>query len=552
MDATLRMRRTLIALLPWMATVAAGQATPQRAELDFLAREHPVTGGVRLQGELYLPISTLGDLGWPCSISGTDALIYVNDAPVRVPAKVIDGRLAVPMRAVVDQVGGVSEWSSDGSRLVVRGTVRKLEVRDGRVISDVTLGGKVAITSTDKPNRAIIDLIGVRLTNASQVDVASGCRAATYDEGRVRIVVETATRPRSGEQKLVPNWRFEWGAGKPEVAKPLTYEEFNPGSAVPEQSFDDLPLMPVPKNLGSQSSASVELMAMRVVSQNPRSALIALAISSPLPKPAQYARPEPQQLLLTLPGVRSAEDIKLETSLVKDWTAEDSPDGLLLRLNLTRPLGVEISQSDREVQLLLLVPEDQNGTIAGKVIVVDAGHGGNDNGARDPAKTTKEKDLNLAIATQLSRQLAQQGATVIMTRKTDVFIPLKERAEIANRNQADLFISIHINSNKTANSTSGTIMFFHGQDPISNLLADCLRAETGKLGKLKSIGSWSDTRIYDTGFAVLRYSRMPGVLVETGFINHAKDLAVMRSESFQESFAAALVKGVKVFFGDGK
>jgi len=201
----------------------------------------------------------------------------------------------------------------------------------------------------------------------------------------------------------------------------------------------------------------------------------------------------------------------------------------------------------------LIKPNVGNGHLAGKIVVVDAGHGGHDSGAKSPAKDAFEKNLTLKIAKQLSNRLTAEGATVIMTRTTDTFIELKERAMIANRNGAHFFISCHINSNVVSNSTSGGMTFYHKKDPIGQLLADCIQREIAKVSGLKSMGTWSDQRIYQSGFAVLRHSTMPAVLIEFGFINHNFDRKRMVTADFQSDVAGAIVKGLKVYLGeDGK
>ncbi|HQU17741.1 MAG TPA: N-acetylmuramoyl-L-alanine amidase [Fimbriimonadaceae bacterium] len=185
-------------------------------------------------------------------------------------------------------------------------------------------------------------------------------------------------------------------------------------------------------------------------------------------------------------------------------------------------------------------------------MVVDAGHGGHDTGARSPDKKLNEKDLALAIANLTAKRLSEQGATVVLTRKGDQFIALKERSEIANRNCAHFFLSVHINSNQVANSSTGGITFYHQQDPVGMLLADCIQGEIAKVSGLPNLGTWSDRRIYETGFAVLRYAKMPAVLIEMGFINNSKDRARMSTADFKEKVAGAIVQGLRAYLGDGK
>jgi N-acetylmuramoyl-L-alanine amidase len=81
-------------------------------------------------------------------------------------------------------------------------------------------------------------------------------------------------------------------------------------------------------------------------------------------------------------------------------------------------------------------------------VVIDAGHGGNDAGAIGLVKGTQEKHLNLSVAKQLAAKIraTYPEVKVVLTRETDVFLPLQQRADIVNKNHADLFISIHTNA----------------------------------------------------------------------------------------------------------
>jgi len=215
-------------------------------------------------------------------------------------------------------------------------------------------------------------------------------------------------------------------------------------------------------------------------------------------------------------------------------------------------MGSEVTVLDRGIELMLTKPSSGGG-LAGKTIVVDAGHGGQDSGTHSPDHQVMEKTLTLLIAKCLADDLAEAGATVIMTRKTDVFIPLKERPAIANRNNADLFVSIHINSNMSANSRSGTTTYYHGHNPMGELLAQCVEHEIVRVSGLPGLGAASDLSVYkSSGFAVLRYSQMPAILVETGYLNCDLDRNKMCTPDFQVGVARAILKGLKVFFGDAK
>ncbi|MBI3722243.1 MAG: N-acetylmuramoyl-L-alanine amidase [Fimbriimonas ginsengisoli] len=197
-------------------------------------------------------------------------------------------------------------------------------------------------------------------------------------------------------------------------------------------------------------------------------------------------------------------------------------------------------------------PNIGNGRLAGRTVVVDAGHGGHDTGAKAPDGSLIEKLMTLEIAKLTAERLGEEGATVIMTRRTDEFIPLPDRSEVANRSGADFFLSIHINSNGQNTSSTGGITFIHEHDPTCQVLAECIQHEIALVSHLPSLGVWSDTKIYHSGFSVLRHAKVPAVLIEMGFLSNEYDRAVMATPQFKENAAKAIVAGLKVYLGDVK
>ncbi len=157
-------------------------------------------------------------------------------------------------------------------------------------------------------------------------------------------------------------------------------------------------------------------------------------------------KPSPDVIEVLLPGVslRLPDDYRLETESVSDLSVKDSAAGTVISLKLPRPMGAQVNASRDMVRIELLKPRVGNGRLTGKIIVVDPGHGGRAGGATSGG--VREKDLTLSIGKLLAAGLAEQGATVIMTRKTDIDVGLSERAAIANRNGAHFFLSVHINS----------------------------------------------------------------------------------------------------------
>ena len=166
------------------------------------------------------------------------------------------------------------------------------------------------------------------------------------------------------------------------------------------------------------------------------------------------------------------------------------------------------------------------------IIVIDAGHGGFDNGAMYQGR--KEKDDNLRLALAVGQILEQQGYDVIYTRTTDVYQSPYEKAQIGNEAGADYFISFHRNSGENDNTYNGVQTLIYGGDERAERLAEAINEE------LERTGFGIEER---TGLAVLRRTEMPAVLIEAGFINHDRD-----NEIFDNNFnevASAIAMGIE-------
>lgn len=182
-----------------------------------------------------------------------------------------------------------------------------------------------------------------------------------------------------------------------------------------------------------------------------------------------------------------------------------------------------------------------SGSLQGKVIVVDPGHGGKDPGA--VANGVREKDVVLNVGLKLKRRLEAAGATVVMTRSSDVFLELSDRVAIANNRNADAFISVHANA-AGSSAANGTETFWHRNyaSASSKKLADSIQSELIK--KLKT----NNRGVKEGNFHVIRNTRMASVLVEVGFLTNAEEARKLASDSFQEDAAEAIYQGVLNFF----
>lgn len=213
--------------------------------------------------------------------------------------------------------------------------------------------------------------------------------------------------------------------------------------------------------------------------------------------------------------------------------------------------------------------------------MVDAGHGGDDAGAKGP-KGLKEKAAALEIAKAVGLKLEAAGFEPVFTREDDTFVPLWDRAKAANAQGADLFISLHLNAAR-AKAARGSEVFFlslgkgddeevvatenagAGADPgtadsvVASILDDL--AQTAFLqdserlavaiqGQLNRLAGIKERGVKQAPFIVLRGAAMPAVLVEVAFISNPKEEEKLKDAAFRAKVAEAITLGVRRYFAE--
>jgi N-acetylmuramoyl-L-alanine amidase len=220
------------------------------------------------------------------------------------------------------------------------------------------------------------------------------------------------------------------------------------------------------------------------------------------------------------------------------------------------------------------------------VIVIDAGHGGKDHGTT--GKVIREKDVALKIALKLGNYIEKNipGVKVIYTRKDDTYLPLDERADIANKNKADLFICIHANANKNVRAfgTETYVMGLHVDDnnlavakrensvilldenyheryegfdpnsPESYILFTLTQSayQSSSLSFAQKVEEQFKKRVgrvsrgvKQAGFLVLWRTTMPSVLIETGFLSNSPEEKFLSTDEGQELIASGIYRAFK-------
>ncbi len=213
-------------------------------------------------------------------------------------------------------------------------------------------------------------------------------------------------------------------------------------------------------------------------------------------------------------------------------------------------------------------------------VVIDAGHGGEDEGARGPHGLL-EKDIVLDVARKLAARLTHAGLRVVMTRSSDKFVPLEERTSIANDARADLFLSIHANAARDDGARGSETYFMSLQasdehargvaarenqafgakpggagadaDPLVAILGDLIQNEhltessdfaRGTELRLAALDSGPSRGVKQAPFVVLAGVQMPAALVEIGFITHPAEEQELRSAKRREAIANVLSEAI--------
>jgi len=216
------------------------------------------------------------------------------------------------------------------------------------------------------------------------------------------------------------------------------------------------------------------------------------------------------------------------------------------------------------------------------VVVLDAGHGGHDEGATGPSGL-HEKDLVLDVTRRLAERLRRGGVRVVLTRSVDRFLSLEERTAVANDARADLFLSIHANASRSRRPRGIETYFasldatdddarktaerenmafgaaaqsFGRDDPLAAILGDLIAtehlqesSEFAKLAQheLSEIGRARSRGVKQAPFVVLMGVQMPASLVEIGFLTNPDEEKGLRSPSRREAIADSLAKAISAF-----
>jgi N-acetylmuramoyl-L-alanine amidase len=285
-------------------------------------------------------------------------------------------------------------------------------------------------------------------------------------------------------------------------------------------------------------------------------------------------------------GPRNGHDLRL----VLDLKSAAKPKSFVLKPNAQygHRLVIDLFGTDqkRASTAKKIQPANEPATLRDIVIAIDAGHGGEDPGARGK-KGTHEKDVVLAMARRLAKLVDKEpGMRPVLIRDGDYYVGLRKRMEVARKSRADLFISIHADAfrdrrvqgasvyavsrrgassemarwlaaRENAADLVGGVSLDDKDDLLAEVLLDLAQTATLEasnevaaevLAEMKRIGEVHKGNVQHAGFVVLKSPDIPSLLVETAFISNPSEEKRLRSTAHQQKVAEAIMGGVRKYF----
>lgn len=430
----------------------------------------------------------------------------------RVEQDAEDGRLSVLLNHAVSAVYWV--WGGDG-----RGQLW------------IEMSGMAAVRTAvlEQPLRMLVDIQQATLVGSpGEWEVSSGpvgrFRVSQFQPDVVRVVLELQKpiRPR-----VLSSLDLTLALLDPEAGR----------SRPPAASGDVDVVLDVYSRI---TSVTVRPMG-------PQSAAVVVQATAPIEPRTFYLR-NPGRLVLDLPGAvidpsLSQDKLEFRSSTgpaLSVRVGQFLPRSARVVVDLRQPVGYRVFEAD-ENQTLVLALGDR--PLTGHTVAIDPGHGGLDPGAIG-VSGTPEKAYNLDIAQRLAKRLESVGIEVTMTRRTDTFVDLDERVQMAVRAGADVFVSVHNNAS-TSGKGEGTEVFYSPNHRASQRLAELLY--DALVDKLSPSGRGVRLR---RDLRVLRLAPMPAALVEVAFVDNPEEERRLRDPDFREAAAEAMFGAIVSFLSE--
>lgn len=212
-------------------------------------------------------------------------------------------------------------------------------------------------------------------------------------------------------------------------------------------------------------------------------------------------------------------------------------DGRSLKIKLKQAKKKEEPKVTTPPAIIFNPPANKRSTTGKKKVIIDAGHGGTDVGATSGG--IYEKDITLDISKRVEKLLNQKGYQVVMTRPNDTYVSLQDRVTISEKNDPDIFVSIHVNSSVRPEITGVETHYYHQE---SMALAQTVHASLASAVQSPNRG------LFKSKFYVINHTTVPAILVEIGFISNSGEREQLVGEKRKQATAKAIADGVENYF----
>lgn len=545
---------TILALILINSTAASGKSVSLivGGKSIFLH-----TSPVVRDGMIYVPIAALGAVGAKAE-TGDDKrdgqkieIVPASGDKFSCKARLLQGDLMLPIRDIAQELGAVTKFDEVKNALTIRARLERIEFDGARLKVKTSYPVTYELVQskwTKSEKKLILDIAGVQMPRQSDLKIENSTsvriRTGTREDGEtVRVVLDMPQTGKYARESAPKTAQIVISISPPVTgaARPTSEAAAQKGTAPGEETQPPKPPEPPAEVTG--------------ISHRARGAdhfEVGIAVGKPV-KYTTYMLRQPDRLVIDLKNAKLArkfDELSVGHKILRGIrVGQQESDIVRVVLDLTRVAAFDIKQGKRSGGLTVVVdfPRGAGGSLSEKIIVIDPGHGGGEKGAIGH-NGALEKNVNLAIALRTKRLLEDAGACVLMTRKSDTTVGLKDRPRFANRHSADFFVSIHNNAIDGQNKISGTEAFYHAGDFSSRALAQCIHSEIIAVNGLPDRKVKSDyVRFPGKGMAVLRLSGMPAVLLEIAFIDHPSDAARLMDPDFQQKTADAVVRGLKTY-----
>lgn len=249
-------------------------------------------------------------------------------------------------------------------------------------------------------------------------------------------------------------------------------------------------------------------------------------------------------------------DINLDMGPLLSTKGEIRNNQIVWTLNMAEGAYCTVNKNEGTLTVRIRQKDASATNLFGKTIVIDPGHGSYKNGRVDPGAVGRvlgytDREVGTDIGYKLKAILESHGATVIMTRGQEaVNMNLYDRANMANNNNADLFISIHGNALESNFEKSGIEVYYYGgsgtltsgaqkyiRQELANHVSTALGSATGRNSTVKT-----------DNFVVIRETDCPSILVEAGYLSNKEEEALLATDSYQSIMAEGICQGVIAYF----